>query len=143
VGRRKILSSQGTPGLFRYRRHRNPPAVIILIVFVALLILFLWLHFIMAQQIESVGREIQAGQEKLDKIRRENAALQGEIATMDTQKKMAERAEDMNYEPQQPLYLLIDQPPGLSTVLPGDNTRTVGQVPASSSGAGQAVTSPP
>jgi hypothetical protein len=135
VGRRKILSSQGTPGLFRYRRHRNPPAVI------------------MAQQIESVGREIQAGQEKLDKIRRENAALQGEIATMDTQKKMAERAEDMNYEPQQPLYLLIDQPlapstqewgtPGLSTVLPGDNTRTVGQVPASSSGAGQAVTSPP
>jgi hypothetical protein len=125
----------------------------ILVVFVALLILFLWLHLILAQQIESVGREIQVAQEELDKIKRQNYTIQGEIANTYTQENMATRALDLNYRPQQPLYLSIDQPlppsthdldpAALSILLPGSSTQTAGQVPADLPGTVQAVANPP
>jgi hypothetical protein len=83
---------------------------IIFVVFVVLLILFFWLHFIMAQQIESVGREIQAAQQELDKIQRKNDMLKGQIVNASTQKSMAQRAREHNYQPQEPLYLSVDQP---------------------------------
>jgi len=122
-------------------------------VFVALLISFLWLHFILAQQIESVGREIQIAQEDLDKIRRQNYALQGDISLVGTQKEMAQRAKALNYQPQQPLYLPVDQqlPPstqewgtsGLGLFLPGSSAETASQAPVDSSDARQAMTNPP
>jgi hypothetical protein len=83
---------------------------IIFVVFVVLLILFFWLHFIMAQQIEAVGREIQAARQELDKIERQNDMLKGQIVNASTQKSMAQRARERNYQPQEPLYLSVDQP---------------------------------
>jgi len=74
------LSRQQPPALFRYRPDTGPSLTVVLAAFVALFVLFLWLHFIVAQQIESVGRDIQVRTEELHKIERHIQDLQRQIA---------------------------------------------------------------
>ncbi len=86
---------------------RVPSTRTILIIFVALLILFSWLHFILALQIASTGRQIQIQTEELQKIERENTAILQDIAEAESPRRLAERARSLGYEPQQPIYLPI------------------------------------
>lgn len=85
-------------------------AGVVLGVLVALLILFYWLHFLVAHENESIGRKIQAQTEELARIERVNMALRQQVATTYAEAVMAERARALGYRPQQPLYLLVDRP---------------------------------
>ncbi|MEJ2208318.1 MAG: hypothetical protein P8129_04690 [Anaerolineae bacterium] len=104
------MSSQPTPVLLKYKEKTTPSAGIVVAVLVTLLILFLWLHFILAQKIESAGREIQFKTEQLHEIERHNHELRRKIAISSSQERLAERSRALGYGPQRPLYLLVDQP---------------------------------
>jgi cell division protein FtsB len=107
---RRKLSSQASPIVFRNEGRRVPAAGTIVAVLVALLILFQWLHFILALKIESAGREIQAKTEELQRIERHNHELRRQISIAGSQEQMSERSRDMGYAAQRPVYLLVDQP---------------------------------
>lgn len=102
--------SRQPPVLFRYRPAAGPSLTVILAVFVALFVLFLWLHFIVAQQIESIGRDIQVGTQELQRIERHNQELQRQIAVAGSQKRLAIQAQNLGYQPQVPVYLRVDEP---------------------------------
>jgi hypothetical protein len=94
----------------KYKRDSIPSAGVVMAVLVTLLILFLWLHFILAQKIESAGREIQLKTEQLHEVERHNHELRRQIAINSSEERLAERSEALGYEPQRPLYLLVDRP---------------------------------
>jgi len=75
----------------------------------ALLILFAWLHLILALQIASTGRQIQIATEELQKLKRDNMALVRDTAIAESEEKMAERAAALGYGPQAPVYLSLGQ----------------------------------
>ena len=104
------MSSQSSPVLLKYKKRTTPSAGIVVAVLVTLLILFLWLHFILAQKIESAGREIQLKTEQLHEIERHNHELRRQISIAGSQELMAQRGEDLDYHPQRPVYLLVEQP---------------------------------
>jgi len=81
-----------------------------LIAFVALLILFRWLHLILALQIAATGRQLQIQQEELGRIERYNAMLRLAIAKATLPSRLATEAEQYGYGPRDPLYLLIAVP---------------------------------
>lgn len=110
MGEEIKLSSQSSPVLLKYKKKTTPSAGVVIAVLVTLLILFLWLHFILAQKIELAGREIQVKTEQLHEIERHNHELRRKISIADSQELMAERSEALDYHPQRPLYLLVDQP---------------------------------
>ena len=116
------MSRQAPPVLFRYQSDTGPSLTVVLAVFVALFVLFLWLHFIVAQQIESVGREIQVKTEELHRIERQIQDLQRQIAIAGSQKRLALRAQSLGYQPQKPVYLRVHGP------LPPDTTSIEGPV---------------
>lgn len=88
----------------------SPSLQAILIVFIVLFILFLWLNFVLAQEIESVGREIQVKTEELDVVERRHEALLKEISALGAQQEMAARASALGYRPQTPVYLAVPEP---------------------------------
>lgn len=90
----------------------SPPIQVILVVFVALFILFLWLNFVLTQEIESIGREIQAKTEELRAIERRQSVLLKEISVLGSEERMAEQAWILGYRPQQPVYLSVAEPLG-------------------------------
>jgi predicted PurR-regulated permease PerM len=92
------------------QRRKSPSFQVILIVFVALFILFLWLNFVLAQEIESIGREIQVKTEELDTVERRHEALMKEISARGAQQEMATRASVLGYQPQTPVYLAVSTP---------------------------------
>jgi len=95
----------------RQRRHDSWQVTgIVLAVFAALLILFFWMQFIVAQENESIGRAILEQTEELNRIERENMALRQHIAATCTEEVMAGRAQALGYNRQQPLYLLLNHP---------------------------------
>lgn len=96
----------------------SPPIQLILVVFVALFILFLWLNFVLTQEIESIGREIQARTEQLQAAERRQDVLLKEISLLGSQERMAEQALRMGYRPQTPVYLSVAEPLG-QTAAPG------------------------
>jgi hypothetical protein len=108
--------SHQPPLLFRYVPGTGPSVTVILAVFVALFVLLLWLHFILAQQIESIGRDIQVGTQELQRIERHNQELQRQIAIAGSQKRLAIQAQSLGYRPQKPVYLRVNEP------LPPDTT---------------------
>lgn len=104
------MSSQASPVILRHRKKRAPAAGIVLAVLVAFLILFQWLHFILAQRIESAGREIQVKTAELQRIERHNHELRRQISIAGSQERMARRSSNMGYAAQRPVYLLVDEP---------------------------------
>ncbi len=102
------------PTLFRETRN-HPSVQAILIVFVALFILFLWLNFISAEEIESLGRDIQEKTVELDALRRQQDALLRDISVAGSQQRMADQARALGYQPQTPIYLSVAQPIVLAT----------------------------
>ncbi len=95
----------------RKRRGRGAfPTHIVIAVFVALLILFFWLQFLAAQQIETLGRQIMETNRELERVQRENAALEHAICAETAQERMAQRAEALGYDLQPPVYLLLAEP---------------------------------
>ena len=88
----------------------SPPMQVILVVFVALFVLFLWLNFVLTQEIESIGRGIQAKTEELQAIERRQSVLLKEISVLGSQERMADQAWTLGYQPQQPVYLSIAEP---------------------------------
>jgi len=62
--------NENTPTISYTAKGSNPPIQLILVIFVALFILFLWLNFVLTQEIESIGREIQARTEELQAAER-------------------------------------------------------------------------
>jgi biopolymer transport protein ExbB/TolQ len=104
------LSNQASPIVLRYRERHGPTAAIVVAVLVALLILFLWLHFILALKIESAGREIQLRTEELRRLERHNQELRRQISISGSQERMFELSKEMGYVLQQPVYVLVDKP---------------------------------
>jgi hypothetical protein len=95
---------------------RAPSAQAVIIASVALLILFLWMHFILAMEIETIGRQIQEGTEELRRISRENDALRREIAEAGSNSNLARRAEVLGFERQPATYLILQEPLARPTV---------------------------
>jgi hypothetical protein len=88
----------------------SPSLPAIVIAFVALLILFLWLNFILTQQIESTGRDIQEKTGELDALQRRQDALLWEISAAGSEQKMSEQAWALGYRLQTPIFLPVAQP---------------------------------
>jgi len=85
----------------------SPSMQVTILVFVALCVLFLWLNLVMAQQIESRGREIQVKTEELRAVERRQEALLKEISAAGSEQRMAEQAAALGYRPQAPIYLPV------------------------------------
>ena len=93
------------------------------IAFVAVIILFRWLHLIVSLQVASTDRQIQMGADVLGKYERANAALQRSIAEAASPRSLAFRAHQLGYQARTPAYVPSDQP-----LLPADSE---GAIPAS------------
>lgn len=89
-----------------------PTLMTALIAFVAVLILFRWLHLILALQITSTGRQIQVKTQELGQSERGNSVVQLSIAEAESPQVQAVRASQLGYAPHAPIYLLLDQPLG-------------------------------
>lgn len=95
---------------FRSRRSRTPSTQALIVIFVTLFILFLWFNFGLANQIESIGRDIQTRTEELESLERQIDARRQEIAVNGSQVKMSERARLLGYQPQAPFFLQVAEP---------------------------------
>ncbi len=105
------MSTLGTPQQARVRSSRRVPVLhIIIAVVIAVLLLFLWMHFILAMQIEATGRQIQEERVVLERFERQNAALGRRIAESSSQDLLTRRAQDMDYELRTPHYLFLARP---------------------------------
>jgi cell division protein FtsB len=96
----------------RHTTRRGPSLETAIAVSIALFILFLWLHFVLAQELESVGRQIQERTYELERADRENAALEAQIAETGNQENMSRRAKELGYDIRTPTYLVISEPLG-------------------------------
>jgi hypothetical protein len=76
---------------------------------VALLILFTWLHLVLALQIAATNRQLLTQAGELDRLVRDNGAVLVEIAQAQTPQKLQERALQMGFRPQEPVYLLLPE----------------------------------
>jgi hypothetical protein len=104
------MTKQLPSGALQERRLRGPSLQAVLVAFISLVILFLWLNFVLTQEIESMGREIQVKSEELRALERQNDALLREISLAGSERNLARRAESMGYGPDMPIYLNIDEP---------------------------------
>lgn len=89
---------------------KRPSIPLIFIIYAALFILFLWFNFVLSQEIESVGREIQVRTAELSASLRHRDALLKEISELGSQQRMSERATEMGYQPQAPVFLSVAEP---------------------------------
>lgn len=99
---------------------RAPSLRTAIIVFVAVLILFRWLHLILALDITSTGRQIQLRTEELDRHKRAIADLEHRIALAESPTRLSELAQELGYGPRAIVYLLLDH---ALAPLTGDNSR--------------------
>jgi hypothetical protein len=83
-----------------------------IIAFVAVLILFRWLHLILALQIASTGRQIQLVNGELQRLERANSELQRRIAAAESPGILADEAIRLGYAPRLPLYVRVAEPIG-------------------------------
>jgi hypothetical protein len=77
--------------------------------FAALLILFGWLHFILALQVAETNQQIQDGTELVAALRRTNATLRHQVASAQSPRLMESQAIAAGYQPKQPVYILLPQ----------------------------------
>jgi hypothetical protein len=73
--------------------------------FVAVLILFRWLHLFLALGITSIGREVQVTTEQLQKRERMNSDLLAQIAVAESPRDLAEKARELGYSARSPVFL--------------------------------------
>lgn len=104
------MTKQLPSGAFKARRTRGPSLQAVLIAFISLIILFLWLNFVLTQEIESMGREIQVKNQELRALERQNDALLRRISVAGSERNLAQRAKSLGYRPDMPVYLMIDEP---------------------------------
>lgn len=90
--------------------HRTPSLRTALIVFVTVLILFRWLHLLLALQITSAGRQIEASTQALRRYERGLTALQAAIADAESPATLGEAARRLGYRPRALIYLPVDGP---------------------------------
>jgi cell division protein FtsB len=83
---------------------------IVVAVFIALLILFTWLRMILALEIASTGRDIQARNADLQRIVRRNNERQRLIAEQASPENLAQSALDLGFLAHQPIYVPLSQP---------------------------------
>lgn len=95
---------------FRSKRSRTPSIQALVVIFISLFILFLWMNFGLTQQIESIGRDIQAKTEDLQSLERRGDAYRQEISDKESQRNMSERARLLGYQPQAPFFLPMSEP---------------------------------
>lgn len=81
-----------------------------MIAFISLVILFVWLNFVLTQQIESTGRDIQVRTKQLGAQERRNETLLRQISEAGSGRELAQRAKSLGYRPVMPIYLTIDEP---------------------------------
>jgi Ca2+/Na+ antiporter len=129
------VTENSSPIRYQSRADLSLSVQVLLIVFVALFILFLWLNFALTQEIESIGREIQEKTEELRAVERQQGALLKEISVVGSQQAMSDQAWALGYLPQTPVYVPIAQPLELAT---SQATQYGGQVAASASAGGEA-----
>jgi hypothetical protein len=98
------------PSIPSKRGPKSPPLQVILIAFVALFILFLWLNFVLMQEIEAIGREIQVKTAELKTVERRHEALLREICEVGSEQEMANMATGLGYRPQTPVYMVVGKP---------------------------------
>jgi hypothetical protein len=95
---------------FRSKRSRTPTIQALIVIFISLFILFLWLNFALTQQIETIGRDIQAKSEELESLQRQGDAYRQAISAKGSQSNMSERARLLGYQPQAPVFLRMSEP---------------------------------
>jgi hypothetical protein len=93
----------------KYVSTRTIPMRTVVAVFSALLILFAWLHFVLALQIASTNQQIYDERQALAKQERENAIILLRIAEAESPRNLEQRAILAQYEPQKPRYLMVKQ----------------------------------
>lgn len=88
---------------------RIPSLWTAVVIFVALLILFGWLHLIVALQIASTNREIQIITQEMDDMERQNAILLRQIAEAESPILLEKRLLLGGYQTKEPVYLLLSE----------------------------------
>jgi hypothetical protein len=81
---------------------RTPSTQALIVIFISLFILFLWLNFVLTQQVEMIGRDIQVKSEELQSLQRQGDAYRQEISVKGSQWNMSEKARLLGYQPQAP-----------------------------------------
>lgn len=109
------MASQSPSGAFQRKRRSLSSGQVFVVALVVLVILFLWLHLILALGIEATGRQIQIKTAELEKTRRQILAREQEAAQARSQEILASRARELGYQPQVPIYLLLLGPADQST----------------------------
>lgn len=104
------MSSNLSSTLLKQGRNHRPSMQAVLVIFIALFVLFLWLTFVLNQEIESIGRQIQERTDDLRASERRREEFLKEISAFESQQNMAGRAEQLGYRPQMPIYLPVAEP---------------------------------
>ncbi len=85
------------------------------IAFIVVLILFRWLHLILALQIAGTGRQIQEQTDTLLQLQRQNASLLDQASLAGSPQDLLDRSEQLGYRPGTPVYLNSDKPLATAT----------------------------
>ena len=88
---------------------RFPSVRIAIAVFAALLILFGWLHLLLAMQTASTNRMILIKEEELSIQKRDNAVILRKIAEEESPRKLETRLLEAGYKVSEPLFLLLTE----------------------------------
>jgi hypothetical protein len=88
---------------------RLPSVQVTIAVFAALLILFGWLHLLLAMQIASTDRQILSKNEELRMQKRDNAAVLRHIAEAESPRNMEDRIELEDYQVGGRVYLYLPE----------------------------------
>jgi hypothetical protein len=107
------------------------------IVFVILLILFQWLHLILALQMGATSREMQLITEEIAQQERLNALLLRAIAEAESPRRLGDYAETLGYGPGTRVYIELGDIPTWTSGDPqfGVSDHESAEVPSSASGA--------
>ncbi len=103
---------------------RAPSLRTAVIVFIAVLILFRWLHLVLALDITSTGRQIQSRTDELHRHQRVVSDIQRRIGIAEAPGRLSELASQMGYGPRQAVYLPLDGP--LVPLTDGDSSEEDG-----------------
>lgn len=87
----------------------SPSLRLTIAIFVALLILFAWLQLILSLQVASTERQIQSARAEIDKLVRDQVAIQHKIAEAMSPAERQGRLLEKGFLHQTPVYVLMQQ----------------------------------